>query len=66
MIVGIGIWNDQGLDVLKLQAHVKESGSVVGLPGAEPISSADLIEQACGVLVPAAVDHRSRRAMPIG
>jgi glutamate dehydrogenase (NAD(P)+) len=60
MIVGVGdinggIWNDQGLDVLKLQAHLKESGSVVGLPGAEPISSADLIEQACGVLVPAAV-----------
>jgi len=60
MIVGVGdinggIWNEQGLDVLKLQAHVKESGSVVGLPGAEPISNADLIEQACGVLVPAAV-----------
>jgi glutamate dehydrogenase (NAD(P)+) len=57
-IVGVGdvnggIWN--GLDVLKLQAHVKESGSVVGLPGAEPISNADLIEQACGLLVPAAV-----------
>lgn len=60
MIVGVGdinggIWNEQGLDVLKLQAHVKESGSVVGLPGAESISNADLIEQACGVLVPAAV-----------
>jgi glutamate dehydrogenase (NAD(P)+) len=59
-IVGVGdinggIWSEQGLDVLKLQAHVKESGSVVGLPGAEPISSADLLEQACDVLVPAAV-----------
>ena len=39
----------------KLHAHVQESGSVVGLPGAEPISSEDLIEQACDVLVPAAV-----------
>jgi glutamate dehydrogenase/leucine dehydrogenase len=60
VIVGVGdvnggIWNEQGLDVLKLQAHVKESGSVVGLPGAEPISSVDLLEQACDVLVPAAV-----------
>jgi glutamate dehydrogenase (NAD(P)+) len=59
-IVGVGdvnggIWNGDGLDVLKLQAHVKERGSVVGLPGAEPISNADLIEQACGLLVPAAV-----------
>jgi len=60
VIVGVGdvnggIWNEQGLDVLKLQAHVKESGSVVGLPGAESISSVDLLEQACDVLVPAAV-----------
>jgi glutamate dehydrogenase (NAD(P)+) len=60
VIVGVGdingaIWNEQGLDVPKLQAHVKESGSVVGLPGAEPISSMDLLEQACDILVPAAV-----------
>jgi glutamate dehydrogenase (NAD(P)+) len=60
VIVGVGdinggAWNEQGLDVLKLQAHVKESGSVVGVPGAEPISSADLLEQDCDVLVPAAV-----------
>ena len=60
VIVGVGdingaIWNEQGLDVPKLQAHVKESGSVVGLPGAEPVSSVDLLEQACDVLVPAAV-----------
>ena len=60
VIVGVGdvnggIWNEQGLDVLKLQAHVEESGSVVGLPGAEPISSGDLLEQGCDVLVPAAV-----------
>ena len=60
VIVGVGdvnggIWAEQGLDVLKLQAHVKESGSVVGLPGAEPISNVDLLEQACDVLVPAAV-----------
>jgi glutamate dehydrogenase (NAD(P)+) len=60
VIVGVGdvnggIWNEQGLDVLKLQAHVNESGSVVGLPGAERISSVDLLEQACDVLVPAAI-----------
>ena len=70
-IVGVGdvnggIWNGDGLDVLKLQAHVKERGSVVGLPGAEPISNADLIEQACGLLVPAAVGSRSTRGTPIG
>ena len=60
VIVGIGdvnggIWTEEGLDVLKLQAHVKESGSVMGFLGAEPISSTDLLEQTCDVLVPAAV-----------
>jgi glutamate dehydrogenase (NAD(P)+) len=60
VIVGVGdvnggIWDEQGLDVLKLQTHVRESGGVVGLPGAEPISNSDLLEQACDVLVPAAV-----------
>lgn len=59
-IVGVGdidgaIWNDEGLDVSKLQAHVKEHGSVVDFPGTEPMSNAELIEQACDVLVPAAV-----------
>jgi glutamate dehydrogenase (NAD(P)+) len=62
-IVGIGdvnggIWAEGGLDVLKLQAHVTESGSVVGCPGAELISSTDLLEQACDVLVPAAVESQ--------
>ena len=62
-IVGIGdvnggIWTEEGLDVLKLQAHVKESGSVVGFPGAESISSTELLEQACDVLVPAAVESQ--------
>ena len=60
VIVGIGdvnggIWAEEGLDVHKLQAHVTESGSVVGFPGVEPIASADLLEQDCDVLVPAAV-----------
>jgi len=39
----------------QLEAHVAESGSVVGFPGAEPVSSADLLVQPCDVLLPAAV-----------
>ena len=65
VIVGVGdidgaIWNDRGIDVLKLQAHVKESGSVAGFAGAEPVPGADLIEQPCDVLVPAAVGSQIR------
>ena len=50
-----GIWNPDGLDMRQLEAHVAESGSVVGFPGAEPVSSADLLVQPCDVLLPAAV-----------
>ena len=65
VIVGVGdvdgaIWNDRGVDVLKLQAHVEESGSVAGFAGAEPIPGADLLEQPCDVLVPAAVGSQIR------
>jgi glutamate dehydrogenase (NAD(P)+) len=34
---------------------VKESGSVVGFPGTEPISNAGLLELPCDILIPAAV-----------
>jgi glutamate dehydrogenase (NAD(P)+) len=50
-----GIWNPDGLDIRQLEAHVAESGSVVGFPGAEPIASMDLLTQPCDVLIPAAV-----------
>src|SRR5213594_2400307 len=34
------IWNATGIDVPQLEAHVGESGSVVGFPGTEPLSNA--------------------------
>ncbi len=59
-IVGIsdargGITSSQGMDIRELTNHVKESGSVVGFPGTEPISNAGLLELPCDILVPAAV-----------
>ena len=59
-IIGIsdvkgGIWKPDGIDVRQLEAHVAETGSVMGFPGSEPISNADLITQPCDVLIPAAV-----------
>ena len=50
-----GIWNADGLDIRQLEAHVKEAGSVVGFPGTEPLSNAEMLEQPCDVLIPAAV-----------
>ena len=64
-IVGIadvngGIWNPDGLDIDRLEAHVRESGTVVDFLGTEPVSNADLIEQPCDILVPAAVGTQLR------
>jgi len=55
-----GVWNSQGLDIRLLEEHVKESGSVVGFLGADPISNSDIIEQPCDILLPAATGSQIR------
>jgi glutamate dehydrogenase (NAD(P)+) len=60
IVTGIGdfkgaIWNGSGLDIRELQAHVAACGSVVGFPGADPLTNAELLEQPCDILIPAAV-----------
>ncbi len=55
-----GVWNSHGLDIRALDQHVKESGSVVGFPGAEAVSNNDLLEQPCDILLPAATGSQIR------
>ena len=60
VVVGIsdykgGIWNPAGLDIRQLEAHVAETGSVVDFPGTTPLTNAEILEQPCDVLIPAAV-----------
>jgi glutamate dehydrogenase (NAD(P)+) len=50
-----GVWNPQGLDIRQLEAHLAESGSVVGFPGAEPVTNEEILERPCDILLPAAV-----------
>ena len=50
-----GIWNPHGIDARQLAAHVAEGGSVVGFAGADSVTNAELLEQPCDVLIPAAV-----------
>jgi glutamate dehydrogenase (NAD(P)+) len=54
------IWNPHGIDVRQLEAHVAESGSVVGFAGSDPLTNAELLEQPCDVLIPAAVATQLR------
>jgi glutamate dehydrogenase (NAD(P)+) len=51
------IFCDKGLDVDRVMAHRKETGSILGFPGARDIStSAEALELECDVLVPAALE----------
>ncbi|MBI0582685.1 MAG: Glu/Leu/Phe/Val dehydrogenase [Methanomassiliicoccus sp.] len=51
-----GIHDPSGLDIHKVDAHKKETGSVKGFPGATDISNQELLEVDCTVLVPAALE----------
>jgi len=52
-----GIYNPEGFDVEALLVHVKQTGSVVGFAGSQPLSNDDLLELDVDVLVPAALGH---------
>ena len=51
-----GLHNHAGLNLEALAVHVDRHGTVVGFPGADPISNAELLELKVDLLVPAAVE----------
>jgi glutamate dehydrogenase (NAD(P)+) len=51
------IRNPKGIDVQKLMAHRKETGSIVDFPGAENMDAAEAMEQPCDVLLPGAKEN---------
>jgi glutamate dehydrogenase (NAD(P)+) len=62
-VVGISdvkgaIHNQSGIDVPRLREYVAKNRFVVGFPGAEAISQADLLTLPCEVLVPAAIENQ--------
>lgn len=63
IIVGIaeiegGVWSDRGIDVSRLATYRRETGSVFGFPGTEPLPSAATLERECDILVPAALENQ--------
>jgi glutamate dehydrogenase (NAD(P)+) len=52
-----GVYAADGIDVHAALARVRESGSVVDLPGTERITNAELLELEVDVLIPAALDR---------
>jgi len=52
------IHNAAGLDVDRMIAHKKSTGSVAGFPGARSIAPGEVLEVPCDVLVPAALENQ--------
>jgi glutamate dehydrogenase (NAD(P)+) len=53
-----GIYNAAGLDLNALNEYVSRTKSVVGYPGADPISNEDLLLTPCDILIPAALERQ--------
>jgi len=51
-----GIFSANGIDVPAAREHLAQSGSVVGLPGTEAVTNAELLSLPCDVLIPAALE----------
>jgi len=56
------VYRGAGLDVEALQAHVNETGSVQGFPGAEPIADDAFWDVECDILIPAALEQQITEA----
>lgn len=52
-----GIVNSQGINIAKLIEHMQATKSVVGAPNSVPITSEELLELSCDVLIPAALEN---------
>jgi glutamate dehydrogenase (NAD(P)+) len=55
-----GVYNPRGLDPLAVQRHARDTGSVVGFPGADTVTNAELLELPADVLIPAALGNQIR------
>ncbi|PYV40210.1 MAG: amino acid dehydrogenase [Acidobacteria bacterium] len=53
-----GIYDPWGIDVTQLIAHAEEAKTVVGFPDTDAISGAELLQQPCEILLPAATENQ--------
>jgi glutamate dehydrogenase (NAD(P)+) len=53
-----GICNSQGLDLTAVEKYAAQNRSILGFPGAEPITNAQLLLLPCDILVPAALERQ--------
>jgi len=53
-----GIHAPEGLDIQRVIAWKAEHGTVVGFPGAQPVSNEEILEIECDILIPAALENQ--------
>lgn len=53
-----GIYNQNGIDLWKVEKHVAQNKTIAGFPEAEPISNEQLLLLPCDILVPAALERQ--------
>ncbi|MEM3403365.1 MAG: Glu/Leu/Phe/Val dehydrogenase [Nitrososphaeria archaeon] len=51
-----GVYNENGLNPLKLLEHKEKTGSVINFPGAKNITNEELLEIKCDILIPSAME----------
>ncbi len=56
--VRTGITDPDGLDIPAVEAWVEEHGGLTGFPGAAAVSRTEVLEVACDVLIPAAIEQQ--------
>ena len=55
-----GVYAPDGLDPAAAMQHKADTGTVVGLEGAEEVSNEELLQRPCDVLIPAALENQIR------
>jgi glutamate dehydrogenase (NAD(P)+) len=53
-----GVYNPNGIDVMRALRYSGEHGSLQGLPESEPVTNQELLELPCDVLIPAALENQ--------
>ena len=53
-----GVFSRKGLDLEAVEAHKKQTGSVVGTPGTRKIGVKGTLEVPCDILIPAALENQ--------
>ena len=52
-----GIYNENGLDPEAIRKHKAMTGSVVGMPGTDPVTNEELLELDVDIVIPAALEN---------